>query len=97
VTVLAYRYGAGLCELLTAMDGAPMDVLIAAGIHFQRWPRFALPLFAILFALGAVGRRSRWGDVNWDVFMAVPGHVCNSEPKESTAAKCATTLLEKVR
>jgi uncharacterized ion transporter superfamily protein YfcC len=54
VTVLAYQYGAGLCELLTPTNGALMAVLIAAGVPFQRWLRFAIPLFAILFALGAV-------------------------------------------
>jgi uncharacterized ion transporter superfamily protein YfcC len=54
VTVLAYQYGAGLTELLAPTNGALMAVLIAAGVRFDRWLRFAVPLLALLFALGAV-------------------------------------------
>jgi uncharacterized ion transporter superfamily protein YfcC len=53
VTVLAYQYGAGLCEILTPTNGALMAVLAAAGVPFDRWLRFALPLWGILLALGA--------------------------------------------
>lgn len=54
VTVLAYQYGAGLTELVTPTNGALMAILIAAGVPYDRWLRFVLPLFATLFALGAV-------------------------------------------
>jgi uncharacterized ion transporter superfamily protein YfcC len=54
VTVLAFQYGAGLCELITPTNGSLMAVLAAAGVPFNRWFRFALPLFLILFVLGAL-------------------------------------------
>jgi uncharacterized ion transporter superfamily protein YfcC len=53
-TVLAYQYGAGLCEIVTPTNGALMAVLAAAGVRFEHWLRFVLPLFLILFALGFV-------------------------------------------
>jgi uncharacterized ion transporter superfamily protein YfcC len=54
VTVLAYQYGAGLTELMAPTNGALVAVLIAAGVRFERWLKFALPLLALLFALAAV-------------------------------------------
>ena len=42
VTVLAYQTGAGLTELLTPTNGALMAVLLAAGVSYQKWMRFAL-------------------------------------------------------
>src|SRR5690606_29965656 len=53
VTVLAYQYGAGLTELITPTNGALMAILIAAGVRYDRWLRFVLPVYAALFALGA--------------------------------------------
>lgn len=53
VTVLAFQYGAGLCELVTPTNGSLMAVLAAAGVPFNRWFRFALPLFLLLFLTGA--------------------------------------------
>ena len=52
VTILAYQYGAGLCELLTPTNGALMAVLAAAGVPYDRWIRFVIPLWAALTALG---------------------------------------------
>jgi len=52
--VLAYQYGAGLCEILAPTNGALMAILAASGVPFNRWLRFALPLWAALLALGAV-------------------------------------------
>ncbi|MBI1722666.1 MAG: YfcC family protein, partial [Gemmatimonadetes bacterium] len=46
VTVLAYQYGAGLCELLTPTNGALMAILAAAGVPYGEWLRFAVPRFA---------------------------------------------------
>ncbi len=54
VTVLAYQYGAGLCEVLTPTNGALMAILAAAGVPFGRWFRFVLPLLALLFLLGII-------------------------------------------
>jgi uncharacterized ion transporter superfamily protein YfcC len=53
-TVLAYQYGAGLCEIVTPTNGALMAVLAAAGVRFEHWLRFVAPLFLVLFALGFV-------------------------------------------
>jgi len=54
VTVLAFQYGAGLCELLTPTNGALMAVLAVAGVRYEVWLRFLAPLYLLLFALGAV-------------------------------------------
>ena len=54
VTVLAYQYGAGLCEILTPTNGALMAMLAAAGVRYEEWLRFAVPIFAILLALAAL-------------------------------------------
>lgn len=54
VTVLAYQYGCGLCELLTPTNGAMMAILAAAEVRFEVWLRFAVPITLVLYALGAV-------------------------------------------
>jgi len=54
VTVLAYQYGGGLCELLTPTNGALMAILAAAGVRYEHWLKFALPLYGLLLGLGAV-------------------------------------------
>jgi uncharacterized ion transporter superfamily protein YfcC len=48
VTVLAYQTGAGLTELLTPTNGGLMAVLLAAGVSFGRWIKFAA--FGVLLA-----------------------------------------------
>jgi uncharacterized ion transporter superfamily protein YfcC len=53
VTVLAYQYGGGLCELLTPTNGALMAILAAAQVRYEDWLRFALPLLLVLLTLGA--------------------------------------------
>lgn len=55
VTVLAYQYGGGLCELLTPTNGALMAILAAGGVRYEEWLTFALPLWGSLLALGAAG------------------------------------------
>ena len=52
VTVLAYQYGAGLCELLTPTNGALMAMLAATGVPYDQWLRFAGRLWALLAGLG---------------------------------------------
>jgi len=54
VTVLAYQYGAGLCEVLTPTNGALMAMLAASGVRYEDWLRFVVPLWGILLALAAV-------------------------------------------
>jgi len=52
VVVLAYQYGAGLCEMVTPTNGALMAILAAAGVPYEKWMKAVLPLFGILFVLG---------------------------------------------
>ena len=54
VAILAYHYGAGLCDLLTPTNGALMAILATAGVRYEDWVRFATPLFALLMGLGAI-------------------------------------------
>lgn len=54
VTVLAYQYGAGLCELITPTNGALMAMLAASGVQYEEWLRFAGVLFGALLLLAAV-------------------------------------------
>lgn len=53
VAVLAYQFGAGLCELLTPTNGAMMAILAAAGVRYEDWLRFTVPIALLLYALGA--------------------------------------------
>jgi uncharacterized ion transporter superfamily protein YfcC len=54
VTVLAYQFGSGLCELITPTNGSLMAVLAAAGVRFDGWIRFVLPLVLVLLGLALV-------------------------------------------
>ena len=54
VTVMAYQYGAGLCDVITPTNGALMAMLVAAGVRYEEWLKFMLPLWGGLLALGAV-------------------------------------------
>ena len=53
VAVMAYQYGAGLCDLVTPTNGALMAVLAAAGVRYDEWLRFVVPLFLGALAVGA--------------------------------------------
>jgi uncharacterized ion transporter superfamily protein YfcC len=55
VTVLAYQTGAGLTELLTPTNGGLMAVLLAAGVPFSRWIRFAVIGVLLALAVGVAG------------------------------------------
>jgi uncharacterized ion transporter superfamily protein YfcC len=55
VTVLAFQFGAGLCELLTPTNGALMAIIVAARVKYEDWFKFAVPLYLMLIVLGAVG------------------------------------------
>lgn len=54
VPVLAYQTGAGLMELATPTNGALVAVLLAAGVPFQRWLRFAVGGILLLTVVGVV-------------------------------------------
>jgi uncharacterized ion transporter superfamily protein YfcC len=54
VTVLAYQFGAGLCELVTPTNGALMAMLAASGVPFEEWLGFVVPVIGALAALAAV-------------------------------------------
>lgn len=54
-TVLAYQTGAGLMDLLTPTNGALLAVLLAAGVPYQRWARFALGGWLLTTAVGVAG------------------------------------------
>jgi len=52
VMVLAFQYGAGLCELITPTNGTLMAMLAATGVRFEHWLKFTWPLYLGLLALG---------------------------------------------
>ncbi len=54
VTILAYQYGGGLCDLITPTNGALMAILAAAGVRYEEWMKFTFPVYLGLVALGAV-------------------------------------------
>lgn len=54
VTVLAYQYGAGMCETITPTNGALMAILAAAGVRYENWMKFMIPMFIGLFILGLI-------------------------------------------
>ncbi len=54
VIVLAYQYGAGLCDLLTPTNGALMAILATAGVRYEGWVKFAMPLYLLVASVGAV-------------------------------------------
>ncbi len=54
ITILAYQFGAGLCDLVTPTNGALMAILAASGVRFEEWLRFALPRYLMLMSLGAI-------------------------------------------
>jgi uncharacterized ion transporter superfamily protein YfcC len=52
VPVIAYTTGAGLTEMLTPTNGALLAVVVAAGVPFRTWLRFAIVGVAIAAAIG---------------------------------------------
>lgn len=48
VAVLAYQYGAGLCELITPTNGALMAMLAASGVSYGDWLKFLGSRYAVL-------------------------------------------------
>ena len=54
VTVLAYQYGAGLGDIVMPTNGPLMAMLAAAGVRYEAWLKFVVPLYAGLMALAAL-------------------------------------------
>lgn len=54
IAVLAYQYGAGLCELITPTNGALMAMIAAAGVGYKDWLRWLLKTYALLVALAII-------------------------------------------
>jgi uncharacterized ion transporter superfamily protein YfcC len=54
VTVLAYQYGAGLCELVTPTNGALMAMIAASGVRYEDWLRFVVPVLGALAAVAVI-------------------------------------------
>jgi uncharacterized ion transporter superfamily protein YfcC len=54
VTVLAYQYGAGLGDIIMPTNGPLMAMLVAAGVRYEDWLRFVIPLYAGLMGLAAL-------------------------------------------
>ncbi len=53
VTVLAYQFGAGLCELVTPTNGGLMAILAAASVRFEDYIRVTARLTLAIAAFGA--------------------------------------------
>lgn len=51
VTVLAYQYGPGIAGQIAPTDGALMAILALAGVSYERWLKFCVPLCGVLFAM----------------------------------------------
>lgn len=54
VTVLAYQYGAGLCDLVTPTNGALMAILASGGVGYEQWIKFCGPRYLVLLGLGTL-------------------------------------------
>jgi len=52
ISVLTYQTGAGLAELVWPTNGALMAVLLAAGVRYPQWIRFAAGAVAIAALIG---------------------------------------------
>ena len=55
IPVLAYQTGAGLMEMVTPTNGALMAMLVAAGVPYGRWMKFAGAAIAVLVLIGVAG------------------------------------------
>ncbi len=55
VVVLAYQYGAGLTDLLTPTNGGMMAVLVAGGVSYKDWFKYAWKPTLVLVVIGALG------------------------------------------
>lgn len=54
VTVLAYQMGAGLADMWIPTNGAMLAMVAAAGIRYESWLRFSLPLYGAMMLIGTI-------------------------------------------
>lgn len=63
--VLVYQLGDGLCNICYPIEGSTMAVLSMAGIPYEKWLKFIMPLVALWFAMGSVflfiAQAIKWG------------------------------------
>jgi len=52
VTVTATQFGPGVLNQFLPTDGTLMAVLAIAGVRFEQWLKFCLPICGILFVYG---------------------------------------------
>jgi len=52
--VLAYQCGDGFSNMVIPTSGTLMAMLLMAGVPYERWLRFALPLVGMLLTTSAV-------------------------------------------
>ena len=53
--VIAYQTGAGLMNLISPTNGSLLAMLLAAGVPYDRWIRFAVPGALLVSSVGLVG------------------------------------------
>ncbi len=53
--VIAYQTGAGLMDMVVPTNGALLAMLLAAGVAYKRWLRFAVPGALLVAVIGAIG------------------------------------------
>jgi uncharacterized ion transporter superfamily protein YfcC len=53
--VIAYQTGAGLMDMITPTNGALLAMLLAAGVSYGRWLRFAIPGALLVSLVGLAG------------------------------------------
>ena len=53
--VIAYQTGAGLMDMITPTNGALLAMLLAAGVPYGRWLRFAIPGAVLVSLVGLAG------------------------------------------
>jgi uncharacterized ion transporter superfamily protein YfcC len=53
--VIAYQTGAGLMDMITPTNGALLAMLLAAGVSYGRWVRFAIPGAVLVSLVGLAG------------------------------------------
>jgi uncharacterized ion transporter superfamily protein YfcC len=53
--VIAYQTGAGLMDIVTPTSGALLAMLLAAGVPYDRWIRFAIPGALLVSIVGGIG------------------------------------------
>ncbi|MGE5485425.1 MAG: YfcC family protein [Ignavibacteriales bacterium] len=63
--VLVYQLGDGMCNIFYPIEGGTMAVLSLAGVPYEKWFKFILPLISIWLFMGSafllIAQAVRWG------------------------------------